>query len=118
MNDYLNYYRNAFLTALQDMADLKSQEKAWINGDHEKLLPFSEVLENFMSASEDIQQGSLLSKEQRKKLQKLIDMVDDYGSSLENPQTDSEIAKDPKWHEIRKYAQEVYDELKNIKIDT
>jgi len=115
-NEILNYYRY-FLTALLHLAYKKpgSQE---VKGKHEFYYCFDEMCENFLSSCRNILQWPDPRSSQKAKLQKLINMVDDYSSSLETPQTDLEIAKDPKWHEIQKYAQEVYNELKNIKIDT
>ena len=116
-DDEISIYYSYFLTALLDLSHKRpgSQET---KGKQEFYYCFDEMCENFLSSCRNVLQWPELKSSQGVKLQKLFDTVDDYSSSLETPQTDSEIAKDPKWQEIRKYAQEVYDELKNIKIDT
>ena len=44
-------------------------------------------------------------------LKKLNEMVEAYDTSQERPDEDKDIVNDPNWHEIRKYAKLVYEEL-------
>jgi len=134
MNDWSidkdrNYYYNAFLPAVKSLADKEKQNEAWNCGNYEKFSDFSEIYISFSDTSEYVlnsYQHFLLVETQKEKLQKLYDMVENYDNTIDElddsgwrkKKTDKQIYNDPKWHDIQRYAQEVYDELKNIKINT
>lgn len=126
MTDMNDYYRNAFLSALKDLADKESQLNSWENGNYENFSDFGEHSDEFLVSCEYVINWRELLGSKKEKLQKLYDMVENYDNTIDElddsgwrkKKTDKQIYNDPKWQEIRKYAQEVYDELKNIKIDT
>lgn len=105
-----------FLESLLSVADKEEQKKAWIGGDYSSYVDFSEVFMRFFGTCESILTWPELSNMQRKNLQKLYDMLENYDDYLpDRKKTDKEICNDPEWIKIREFAQQVYDDLKHVK---
>ncbi|QVL57522.1 MAG: hypothetical protein KFB93_00140 [Simkaniaceae bacterium] len=143
MNNIFNYYGDlkfkgyydSFIDILKDLADEKSQIKAWKNGiynfgiveymgnkNHIYFYAFSELCSSFLEDCKTIftlYREVGFSKEQFEMIKKLYDMIENYDSTTGKRdekgdvigKTDAQIANDPKWHEIRNYAKHVYKEL-------
>ena len=106
-----------FLDALYSLADKDEQQKAWIEGDYSNYTDFSEVYMRFSDFCESILSWSELSREQHQTLQDLYERVENFDRYLPGrKKTDKEICNDPQWHEIRKFAKAVYNDLKNVKL--
>jgi len=116
--DY-NFY-NSFLESLSNFADPEYPGKRWIdeNGS-ECYAEFSEMYMDFDMFCEAILTWPQLSKNQRKDLQKFYEMLEDYEDYLpDRRKTDEEIRRDPEWDKIRKIAQQLYEDLKNVELVT
>ena len=69
----------------------------------------------FLDSCEGILNWSELPSKQRKNLQKLYDLVENYDEYLPNRKKNhKEIHFDPEWDKIRRFAREIYNELKNV----
>lgn len=113
----LSYYLG-FLSSLSDIANPEFPGKSWIdeNGS-ECYAEFSEMYMDFDMFCEAILTWPELSKNQRKDLQKFYEMLEDYEDYLPGRRkTDDEIRRDPKWDKIRRFADQLYEDLKNFKI--
>lgn len=129
MSNVKEYYENVFLKDLKNISNEEAQKIAWKSGKYQSFSTYGEVTDEFITSCEYVlnsYQHFLLVETQKEKLQKLYDMVENYDNTIDElddsgwrkKKTDKQIYNDPKWHDIQRYAQEVYDELKNIKINT
>lgn len=108
-------YYNYFLRNLHQLSDDKNPGKSWVEDGHNCYCDFPTLYEDFISSCSDILTWSCLSEKQRGHLQKLYNMVESYEDYYpDRNKTDEEICQDPKWHEIREFAKEVHDELKDL----
>ena len=132
-------YRSGFkvyLEELKPLTDLNYQSRVWQNGVgpewdsyEESTMFFKEETENILPEYKEFG----LSEKQRDDLQKLYDMVDEYDDiyplyshpMVDNSDTTDQhptlidniaIMKDPKWHEIVKFAKTIYDDLKKLSL--
>ena len=112
-----DYYKDIFLKNLCDILNKEKQESAWIKDNYSDFNIFSELYMQFMDPCEEVLKWKCLSGDQRQKLQKLYDMLENYDEFHPDNtrKTEKEICNDPKWHKIREFARIVYDDLKDVK---
>lgn len=113
LNDHFNL---VFLKSLQCIADKKKQNESWINGNYKGFNTYIEVFERFTSPCEYVMKWPSLPKKYRLALQELYQKLMNYKDYYEVdgrkiPKADKEIAQDPEWHQIRIFAEKIYNEL-------
>ena len=115
------YYEKIFLYFFDHISCPEKQKKAWVHGDYNACNTFGEVFEEFMSSCENVKTWPDFSAEQKEKLCKVYDLLENYddmkeveGKKVEK--TDKEIHEDPAWQEIRTFARQVYEEIIKIPI--
>jgi len=115
ITDFLQLIRTTWVISNKDY-----QERFWVRqelpmrGDtfSESTMTFEDAAEGILDPYVSIQ----MTKKQRTMLTQLFHLVEDYKNDRDTPcsrygEKDEEIVNDPRWHKIRNYAKDVYEEL-------
>jgi len=90
-------------------SDKEFQERVWARGEGPECDSFGEsvcdtdLIDNVVEKYQDYD----ITKEQKNLLKELVQKIENY----DEPETDAELVKDPKWHEVREFAKYVYERL-------
>ncbi|SFQ83429.1 hypothetical protein [Hymenobacter arizonensis] len=108
MNDFTLWKRKV-LDAIQDLADLGYQKRAWLGGGEE----VASFVETVAALLDDSFFDQFLDEAPRSQTQldddswAAMDQLRKLIYAYEEAETDDAILKDPKWHEVVKQAREV-----------
>ncbi|MBI3211804.1 MAG: hypothetical protein HYZ47_03870 [Simkania negevensis] len=111
---YLDVFREGVLEALFNE---ELQEEAWGRGIWKRYVDYSEIIMSFMEICEIVLENAEqygMTNEQKRLLQKLHDLVEAYDETVPSPpdaEYHKKILSDPRWHEIRNFARQVYETL-------